>query len=99
MRATSSILEEEEGRVRDSATDILIEADAIRECDEHEGYYFVGGSDVEDACKVANARITTGDIIVRDRRAFINIIEDVYEERSGAKVCTRCARDYGPGGT
>ena len=92
MSQVKRLMEAQEG-LRQIAFVVLCKVDALDECEIHEGYYFDGGSDPEDAYKLANAQVTKGEIELpggMTRRDMTDAIKDVYEEYSGASSCTYC---------
>jgi hypothetical protein len=62
----------------------------VKECENHPGTYFEGSDDVEMAYRVANARITKGDIKLargETRRDYTDRLKRVYEENSALEEC------------
>ncbi len=83
----------------DWARGILCEVGALEECENHDGTYFDGGGDVEEAYRLVNARITSGEIKLaagETRRDLTDLIKAIYEENSGLDECQECARNFGP---
>jgi hypothetical protein len=81
----------------DLALRLLCEVGAIEECEHHEGYYFDGQSELEEAYKLANARITAGQIVLSEdmsRRDFTYIIKEQYEFYVGAERCSYCDKIF-----
>jgi len=96
MGVTKRMLEQRE-ELEQLALTILCEAGALEECDYHSGTYFDGGDDVEEAYKLANARISANEIDLPDdvsRRDFTDIIKGVYEFNSGPDSCPRCTEIF-----
>jgi hypothetical protein len=92
MSLTKRRLEERE-ELEQLALSILCDAGALEECDYHSDTYYDGGGDVEDAYKIANARISANEIDLPDdmsRRDFSDIIKSVYENHSGPDGCPAC---------
>src|SRR5689334_21583501 len=56
------------------ARSLLCEVGALEECENHPGTYFDGSGDVEAAYKLANARITSGELklnhVYFEKRSF-----------------------------
>ena len=83
----------------ESARDLLCEVGALEECENHPGTYFDGGTDVTDAYKLANARVSSGEITLKpgqSRRDLTNLIKAVYDDNSGLGGCQECERNFGP---
>lgn len=82
--------------LRTLSLDVLKEIGLISECDYHAGTFYDGGQgDLEDAYKLANAKITRGDIELPDgktRRDFTDAIKDTYNDNAGVDYCTSCEK-------
>lgn len=79
------------------ATALLVEVGALRECPGHEGLFFNGGREVEDAYKLANSRITRGLVDLpswASRREFTDVLKKTYEEYSIGDECAWCAKTF-----
>ncbi len=88
-------LMEEVEELRCEAMRVLLDVGTLKECEYHDGEYFEGSSDVEEAYKAANARITAGKIVLprgTTRRDFTDIIKDVYEQYSALSGCSACEK-------
>src|SRR5215467_4835939 len=82
MGMAKRMLEEQED-LRQMALGVLCAAGCLEECEFHESYYFGGGVDLQEAYKIANARITSGQIELPDgvgRSDFTDIVKMTYEE-------------------
>lgn len=80
----------------DLGRDLCIEVGALEECEYHPGTYYDGDGDVEDAYKLANARITKGEIQMaseEDRRTFTDAIKGAYEDNYGVDSCMSCDKN------
>lgn len=86
----------EDEALQDAARDILVETGALIECEWHAGSYYDGETDLQDAYKLANSRITSRQIQLPDRisrRDFSDIIKSVYEDNSGINYCASCEKN------
>jgi hypothetical protein len=84
---------EEQEAIRQQALEVCIEAGAIDECEYHEGIYFSGDEEVQEAYKVANAKITKGQIGLpkrMSRRDFTDLIKGAYDENAASYCCNIC---------
>ena len=78
-----------------TAVEILCDARVIKECEFHEGIYFEGTGGVTEAYKLANFRISKGELHLPDdkgRRDLTDMIKQKYEELSIAGDCWVCAK-------
>jgi len=81
--------------LREHAIRLLVEVDAIQECEIHDECYTEGTGDVEEAYKLANARISSGEIELlpgMTRRNFTDMILEAYNENSSDE-CPYCAKN------
>lgn len=72
---------------------LCLEAGALEECEFHEGTYFQGHAEVEDAYKLANAQISRGEFgeaTPEKRREITDAIKTAYDDNSGASQCYQC---------
>ena|SRR5438876_402141 len=93
LNALSNRVEYDGEELYEMALRVNCDAGSLKECEYHEAIYFDGGSDVQDAYKIANARITAGEIDLPDgvsRRDFTDVIKQAYEENSGLDGCSLC---------
>jgi hypothetical protein len=85
--------------LRQHALGILEEVGLLAECEFHSGTYFDGGSgDLEDAYKLANSKVSKGDIELpgsMTRRDFTDTIRDTYRDNSGVDACQSCEAAFG----
>lgn len=75
------------------AIQILIAADVIRTCDVHGDHYEGGGSgDLEPAYRIANAKITAGEIALPDGYGRRDLTDKIKElgEMWWPEECPRC---------
>ena len=79
---------------RNLAISIAVEAGALEECDRHPGTFTEGGSDVEDAYKLGNLKVSSGELegAFDSRREMTDLIKEVVDELSGGE-CYSCARN------
>lgn len=87
-------MEEQEAR-RQEALDVCISAGTIEECEFHDGIYFSGETEVEEAYKLANSRITKGEITLSDgmtRKDFTDIVKSVHDDNSASYNCSICEK-------
>lgn len=92
MGITKRMMEQQEA-LKGAALRILVDASVLEECEVHDGYYYEGGIDVEEAYKLANARITRGEVELPEgvsRRDFTDIIKEAREENWATDSCTYC---------
>ncbi len=79
---------------------LLCEVGALKECEYHDGTFFEGGANVEDAYKLMNARVTSGQIALdhpgQTRRDLTDLIKAVYDDNSGMSSCPTCDKNFGP---
>ena len=81
------------------ARDFLVEIGTLKECENHPGTHFDGDGDLEKAYKMANARISRGDIVLSHgdtRRDYTDRLKEVYEDNSGLEGCQACEDAFGP---
>jgi hypothetical protein len=86
---------EEAEELRSEAMRVLLHVGALEECEYHTGEYFEGSSDVEEAYKAANSRITADKIVLphgTTRRDFTDIIKGVYDDNSNLSGCSACEK-------
>jgi hypothetical protein len=82
----------------DWALSILCEAKAIDECEVH-GTYFEGTEPVEEAHRLVDARITSGELKLekgQTRGSLTDLIQSVYDDNSGISSCPLCDENFGP---
>jgi hypothetical protein len=94
MGLTKRLLEERED-LRTTAVGILCDVGALKECEFHDGIYFEGDGDLEGAYRLANSRISKGELELPDdmtRRNFTDEIKKAYEELSLTEACWACER-------
>jgi hypothetical protein len=85
---------EEQEELMNMALKILIETGQLAECEQHPGTYIDQGGDLSAAYKLANYRITGGEIDIpenMDRREFTDIIKSTYEFNN-ADRCWACEK-------
>jgi hypothetical protein len=78
------------------AMGVLCDAKVLKECDMHSGTYLDASGDLQEAYKLANWRISHGEIALPEgtsRREFTDIIKDVYESNC-ADECYSCAKMF-----
>jgi len=78
------------------ARELLCEVKAFRQCDVH-GTYFDGPNDVADAYKLANARISSGELKLDEgqtRHDITDLIKAVYDDNSALSKCPVCQKNF-----
>lgn len=90
-RSKELLMEREE--LRQAALEILCAADVIEECPWHSGTYTESGGsgDLTYAYKIANARISAGELGF-DRRALTDAIKE-QGEMYWPDTCPHCDKD------
>ena len=86
---------EEQDFLRRMAIVVLRNAGVMKECEFHDEVYLEGSGELEDAYKLANSRITKGDIALpagTTRRDFTDLIKEVYADECAAAECYLCSR-------
>ena len=89
----------EDAEMYEWARMFLCEAGVLEECENHEGTFFDGSGDIEAAYKIANARITSGEIVLakgQTRRDLTDLLKSVYEDNSSLSNCPVCDKNFGP---
>ena len=88
---------EAQDTLRDLSLGVLKEVGLLTECNVHAGTYYDGEQgDLEDAYKLANSKVTRGDIELPDgmsRRNFTDAIKDTYEDNAGISYCSSCEKN------
>jgi hypothetical protein len=84
--------------LRQHALDILVETELLEQCDYHPGTYFDGGGgDLQDAYKLANSKVSRGEIELpgnMSRRDFTDVIKETYQDNSGVDSCQSCEKIF-----
>lgn len=83
----------------ESARDLLCEAEALEECENHPGTFFEGSEPIESAYKLANAKITSGELELdegQSRTDITDLLQSVYQDNAGLDGCPECERNFGP---
>lgn len=78
---------------RNLALRIAVDAGVLDECEYHDGTYTEGSNDIEEAYKLGNARITSGELegAFDSRREMTDLIKEVVTENCSDE-CYSCAR-------
>jgi hypothetical protein len=95
MGGAKRLMEQNEA-LQNEALGLCLEVGALEECENHPGSYFEGDGDIEDAYRLANARITSAAIVLPagvTRRDFTDVVKDVHEDNYFAEACTYCQRN------
>lgn len=95
MGFTKALLDDME-MLRGMALRVALEAGALDECEYHPGVYYEGGSDVQDAYRLANSQITAHKIELPKgftRRNFTDAIKAVYDDNSLPSECFICTKN------
>lgn len=77
---------------------LLCEAGAVKECEWHPDVYFDGNAPIEDAYRMVNRRITSGEIALPEgqaRRDVTDLLKRVYHDNAGVSECMCCERLMG----
>jgi len=72
---------------------LCIEVRALKQCEIHEGEYFDGGNDVTDAYRLANSRVTEGEIELEageTRETVTDAIKRAYDDNANTSCCSAC---------
>ena len=79
---------------RDTALKITIKADVIRECAFHEGCYYAGGCDPEEAYRIGSSMFSKNELedLFETRREMTDTIQEVINENSAVDECQWCAK-------
>lgn len=86
---------EQQEELQNIAIGILVEVGCLDECDHHPGTFTDGGVEVLDAYKLANSRISRGELKLPwgiTRADFTDVIKGTYEDYSGLDGCTSCEK-------
>jgi len=90
-------LEEQQGR-DEWALRFLCEVGVLEECENHEGTFFEGSADIEDAYPAFNARVSSGQIVLKrgeKPRQMTDILKAEYDANSGVDGCPWCEKAFG----
>lgn len=78
------------------ALETLVETEALKECENHEGYYFAGSGDLEITYKLAAARTKACQITLTTGETQIDVtgaIKRAYGDYSSMQRCPVCPRE------
>jgi hypothetical protein len=81
-----------------AACRIATEAGVLKECEQHDGFYFAGNEDIEEAYKLGNAEFTAGRLkgTFESRQEMTDVIKfAVYENSGGACEICSSVSSYG----
>ena len=75
-----------------AACRIATEAGALKECNQHEGFYFAGNEGIEEAYKLGDAKFTAGKLkrVFESRQEMTDTIKYAVSYNSGG-ACEICA--------
>ncbi len=92
MGGAKRMLEEHERKLA-IATQIAVEAGALKTCELHDDTYMEGDRDVQEAYKLGNTKFTKGDIAgeFESRTEMTDYIKRAVEELASDE-CGSCAR-------
>ena len=79
--------------------ELCVEAGVLEECEFHEGTYFQGNSELEEAYKLANVKISRGEFgepRKENRKEVTDAIKLAYDDNSFALQCYQCEKAFGP---
>ena len=89
MGGSKRLMEEMESK-HNAARAIAIAAGVIDECEHHEGSYSVGGEDIEEAYKIGNSMLKSGELQgFESQRELTDAIRAVVDE-IGLDECAEC---------
>ena len=94
MGMAKRLLEEQEDQEA-WAVRFLCEAGVLKECENHDGTYFDGGADLEDAYRLFYSRVTSGQIVLEKgetRREYTDALKSAYDDNSYADGCPTCEK-------
>ena len=89
----------EQDEALQSYLELLLEVSALQECENHGGIYFEGSNDVESAYKLANKRVSSGEIVLgpgQSRGDMTDLIKTAYDDNSVLSRCPICEKHFGP---
>lgn len=72
------------------------EVGALEECDVHSGSLYDGGGEIQEAYKLAAARVARGEIELEydeNQRTITDAVKRAYEDNYHADSCMACDRD------
>lgn len=91
MSITKRVLEDRENKYL-TALQIAIDAKVVNSCPHHDDVMLEGDNHIDDAYKIGNARITSGELtIFNSRREMTDAIKEAVEDNS-ADECYSCAK-------
>ena len=96
MGITKRLMERDQ-ELYDLGLQLCIAVGAIEECQFHPGTYYDGGGEVEEAYKLANSRVSGGEIELwdsEDRRTITDAVKGAYEDNYGVDRCMQCQKVY-----
>ena len=83
--------------LRSLSLNVLQAVGLLVECEYHPGTYYDGGQgDLEEAYKLANSRVSKGEIELpgrMSRRDFTDAIKSTYNDNSGIDYCSSCEKN------
>jgi hypothetical protein len=76
------------------ALSVLAEAGVLECCEAHSEYYYDGGNEVQEAYKLANAKITAGNAPFSpdERREATDAIKSAFESHDFVDGCRSCEK-------
>ncbi len=90
MGDTKQMIEEHE-RKRETAIQIALASDVLKECEYHKGCFFKGNEELEKALEIADNQYLQGEHAheFKDKKEMTDIINEVVKEYSAEK-CSSC---------
>lgn len=81
--------------LRAMARRLLVQAEVLTACEGHGILYNPEAVDLQTAYKIANAKVTAGEIDLRkwSRRDFTDAIKHEFEENGALDYCSQCAKN------
>jgi hypothetical protein len=77
----------------------LCDVGALEECEDHEGAYFEGLTELKDAKRILRNQIKSGEAGLREGQTLddlMKLVKDVYYEYACASRCPICEEKFGP---
>lgn len=91
-------MEDQQDRYNEGVA-LCLEAGVLEQCEFHEGAYYQGNAELEDAYKLANAKVSRreyGEPTAEKRKSLTDGIKEAYDDNSGSDRCYQCEKAFGP---
>lgn len=84
---------EEEDHKRQVATQIALEAGALKTCDVHEDWIYEGDQEIESAYRLGNSKYSAGKLegVFKNPKEMTDYIKDVVENYP-SEICPSCSK-------